>query len=307
MNDFQTLLQKAKQNVQKRPENKTNGQKPKPDDFQKTALALPSEIIISKPKPVEKRNPKPEKQDKPDKPSKITSFKKLMQLAKAVKPEGLIRDGSTVEAPRASKKAHATFQSSKKADVIGKHRENLSLAKSLPKHSNTKQNSSFRAPSAVSTKQKVVIDGKGRINSKTGVSTELIKLNIVKRDLATIEEIEEERRLKKLKSSAKDVHPLRGNRNPKTPGLTHKLPVHASISRATPPNHTTSKHKLPIPNVRPQTQESNNYSSIISKMFGYDRSRYRDESSDDDMEVNFRDLEREERRRYTILIQYKNR
>ena len=47
---------------------------------------------------------------------------------------------------------------------------------------------------------------------------------------------------------------------------------------------------------------SKNYSSIIQQMFGYNRSRYQDVASDDssDMEVNYRDLEREEKRSLRI-------
>jgi hypothetical protein len=292
MNDFRSLLQKAKQNVQERPETKVDVKLPKLEDFQRTAFALPSEIKISKPKVVEKQYSKSDSQDKPKKPSKITSFKKLMQLAKTVKPEGLIRDVSTVEVARPQRKLTAQSETPKKNNT-----RQLYNLKSSIKGANSRQKA---LPHTRPETHKVIIDGKGRLNGRTGVSTELIKLNTVKRDLATIEEIEDERRLKKLKGSAGEV------RVGKASGIiptssTPKIPLYTSSARSLPLKPISRKDRTIS-----KTQVHNDYSSIISKMFGYDRSRYRDESSDDDMEVNYRDLEKEERRRYAFFIQRQN-
>jgi hypothetical protein len=274
--EFQLLLKQAKQKVKTQPETATEQNTRGLDkEFQKMAQALPSEIKIAPKKVL-----KPEPVIKEKKSSKINSFSKLMKLAKLVKPEGLIRDASKPAHPNAVRETFA------KNSVPLSHmkQQNQVVRSRLVGTSHPSQTIIKRKPIINSTKVK--IDGKGRLNSKSGVQADLIKLNVKKRDLATIEEIEEERRLKKLNIQQKPSLVKQS-----MPPITKKIKPSAKSTILRNDKQRTEHQKPP---------QKNNYSSIISSMFGYDRSRYRDDSSDDDMEVGFGDLEREEKRSFKI-------
>lgn len=162
-------------------------------------------------------------------------------------------------------------------------------------------------------------------NPSKHIPKDLIMLNTKKRDLASVEEIHDEMMRKKKKaldgtSSSISREPQtrysqeqRGSRNPPAP-LGSAVRVHqlhasksnfAASSRASsvPPAKNISSSKKQTPSgstpreFRPKPP-ANDYSSAIQEIFGYNRHKYRDEDSDDssDMEVNYRDLEREEKK-----------
>jgi hypothetical protein len=297
--EFQLLLQQAKQQVKKKPEISLEPERKDLKDFQKTAQALPSEIRIAPKKVI----PKPETKTESVK-KKSTSFNKLMKLAKTVKPEGLIRDvskirptsnGSTTSRPT----SNGTSTTTSRTIPSSTHRPLATSISSRPTNRPSPPKPLSHAPLKKQSSQ-VRIDGNGKLNSKSGVKADLIKLNVKKRDLATIEEIEEERRLKKLKSSGMDEARVGRVEKRVEPRLESKS-VNRSESRSEPirkrlEQRMDRKRPEPRPETTRQREPSNNYSSIISQMFGYDRSRYRDDSSDEDMEVGFGALEKEEKR-----------
>ena len=160
---------------------------------------------------------------------------------------------------------------------------------------------------------------KGRnANPSKHIPKDLIMLNTKKRDLASVEEIHDEMMRKKKRAldgsqlisrepPTRYPQEQRGSRNPgRVPQLhASKSNFVATSPRASsvPPakNISSSKKRTPsgsTPREYRSKPPANDYSSAIQEIFGYNRHKYHDEESDDssDMEVNYRDLEREEKK-----------
>ncbi|KAI9288289.1 SPT2 chromatin protein-domain-containing protein [Umbelopsis sp. AD052] len=158
------------------------------------------------------------------------------------------------------------------------------------------------------------------------------RLNTVKRDLRSVEEIQQDirRQLGKPPSEVKPARervrerpPIRRSLSPRSAPTRapERRPTRRSLS---PPRPQRPAGRMPFrPSQRrrysdeeedddldgfiddgDEEEDLNNYSDVISKMFRYDRKRYRDETfSDDDMEAGASDVLREETRSSRIARQ----
>ena len=150
---------------------------------------------------------------------------------------------------------------------------------------------------------------------------DFIMLQTKKRDLASVEEIHEEILKKKFKGElprAKSLPPPRKEqiRNSLiSSSASEKKPHMSSLDRrgiktlethtsTIPSKEGSSRHAV---NTRPIGSRKSDegradYSRAIQEIFGYNRNKYNDESDDDssDMEANYRDLEREEKKSLRI-------
>jgi hypothetical protein len=129
---------------------------------------------------------------------KIKSYKNLLKLAKAVTPAGLI------SAPSSNTQAKEIFPDQ------SKNRETMQISVKNPHHPDYRPPSSNNVSSSMAfrniPKSKMISTKKFKVASKSSskIPNDLIMLNTKKRDLATVEEIQEEL-LKKKHYSGNDV------------------------------------------------------------------------------------------------------
>ncbi|KAG2177965.1 hypothetical protein INT43_003212 [Umbelopsis isabellina] len=157
------------------------------------------------------------------------------------------------------------------------------------------------------------------------------KLNMNKRDMRSVEEIQQDVRRKLGKPVPEERRPIEKDRplerrpmRPAPPAAAARRPPLSSAGRpdaSRPVARRRSPPRMPFRSNRPRPsrrysdedeydedldgfiddedveEEGNDYSEVISKMFRYDRKRYHDEMhSDDDMEAGAGDVLREEKR-----------
>ncbi|KAI8577245.1 hypothetical protein K450DRAFT_252930 [Umbelopsis ramanniana AG] len=159
------------------------------------------------------------------------------------------------------------------------------------------------------------------------------RLNTVKRDLRSVEEIQQDIRRqlgkapneeKPARERVRERQPIRRSLSPRSAPTRapERRPIRRSLSPRPRPQRPAGR--MPFrPNQRrrysdeeedddldgfiddgDEEEDLNNYSDVISKMFRYDRKRYRDETfSDDDMEAGASDVLREETRSSRIARQ----
>ncbi|KAJ3344596.1 hypothetical protein HDU91_000184 [Kappamyces sp. JEL0680] len=245
-----------------------------------------------------------------------------MKMAKNVTTTGLVKrqDASTVDSSRPPEK-------SLDKDIALRAAKDLSVPKAVspapytrPVPATTLQRPSPKLIQPVSRVPAVKHVSK-KPGRKNAIPTDLVRLNVKKRDLASVEEIHEEMRRKKGLLSSGDRP---SDSKPKLSPASIPRPVASSAkrpaedrARGLPSSEASKSHGQgrPIPGgrakeadrsaARPRVDQSplpkkkkNDYSSVIQSIFGYNRNRYRDMDSDDssDMEANYRDVEREEKR-----------
>lgn len=300
MSEFQKLLQQAKSNAPAQAIAKPNS-KPDLTTLKQKLSQLPSQIILPKPAAIKSptiiakkshpsttRNHSNQPIAKTRKVIKTPSFKQLMKIAKQSKPEGLITVNKVVDP--SSKKEQKKPLPNHSSPIFAKVVPVISTPQpaKLP-YTNRK------------TGSKIVYN-----KSRKNMPTDFVKLNVKKRDLATIEDILEEKRLRKGEPSAKDTSTKVITQSRISTSTKPDLSRRTNVGENARINSHNLKRKESYRSDSEPRKRANNYSSIISQMFGYDRSRYNNESSDDDMEVGFNDLAREEKRRYFCLTQFEN-
>jgi hypothetical protein len=197
-----------------------------------------------------------------------------MKLASNTKPKGLI----TKEAP-VERQNHNTEEK----DM----RKRISLIKSSMMDSNQHEamnNSRIKHNWKSSITKRILPNLGHRISKKNKFPDELIKLNVKKRDLDSIEDIQNQ--ILARKGILKD--PLNNSK-----AREIGTPSKPLVTTARMPKSSVVEANSKKVDKTPQTS----YSTEIQNIFGYNRSKYVDEYSDDDMEVGFNDIEREEKKR----------
>jgi hypothetical protein len=337
--EFQKILQNAKKLQRSEPNRKESlyiNPKPPVDEFKTKLLELPSDFAKPKIAVISKQHPKiPSKHsnktvysDKvtvPVEKKKVLGFKELMKLAKEPKEaptKSSLNSGDRVDKVRSKSIENQRPEKVKKDSEIERqrivNREKINQENDRRKREKTKERTEFqqnkrppmissssishqRAPHHSSFSNNLL-----QKKSQKNIPKDLIKLNVKKRDLSTIEEIQNDILKRKgvvpkaptnrpnTSQNATRVSPMSGTK------LLHREPPKTSSSQQQKRQRDNSDTKdYPLP-------KKNSYSSEISKIFGYNRGRYADDESSDDMEVGFNDLEREEKKRYFELMQFEN-
>ncbi|KAH8547622.1 SPT2 chromatin protein-domain-containing protein [Umbelopsis sp. PMI_123] len=224
--------------------------------------------------------------------------------------------------------------------------------KPMPKAPSSTPNKAHATPSKLSNKASIYTSRPSSSTSTAVAGTQMgsvrdrlknialappQRLNTVKRDLRSVEEIQQDVRRQLGKSANEDRpardrvrerQPIRRSLSPRSASARDRAPDRRPIGRSLSPRPIPRQQRPPghMP-FRPNRarrysdededddldgfiddgdveEDNNNYSDVISKMFRYDRKRYRDEAySDDDMEAGASDVLREESRSTRIARQ----
>jgi hypothetical protein len=233
---------------------------------------------------------------------KIKSYKNLLKLAKAVTPAGLI------SAPSSNTQAKEIFPDQSKTKP--RNRETMQISVKNPHHPDYRPPSSNNVSSSMAfrniPKSKMISTKKFKVASKSSskIPNDLIMLNTKKRDLSTVEEIQEEL-LKKKHYSGNDVGrqqtaPLKRNEIESNGRLEKRVDPLLKSKHISPKNTSNQLGKKRNRETSFHRSDRDEVSQTIHAIFGYNRNRYYDDSDSSDMEVNYRDLEREEKKSLRI-------
>lgn len=333
MSEFQKILQHAKKLQRSEPSKKEMlyiNPKPAVDEFKIKLLELPSDFakpkmasIISKQRPSNKNSELSKKTVHVSKPSaekkKVLGFKELMKLAsepKEVPPKPLDTLGSkSAERQRSEKKDHETEKQS--ITYRAKIKQEDSRTRMVQKHNKItpiSNISNHRVPHHSSFSK--TLQPKKR---QKNIPRDLIKLNVKKRDLSTIEDIQNEILKRKGVVPKAPTNRPSGSTSHQNVTINTKSRENTGNSKSIYSSKSSQQEKRQrelsdndsdsdsdIDTGHHPFPKKNTYSSEISKIFGYNRYRYDDDASSDDMEVGFNDLEREEKKRYFELMQFAN-
>jgi hypothetical protein len=255
-------------------------------------------------KPLDTKNPAP-------------SYKKLLKIGRSINPTGLLVQKP--EKPKESAK-ESTYLTSKAGSVKSMkaaparqspippgQRPSIWAANSasIVRPKSQTLNPSKSSPDKTKRPHQSFFPSSGKKPKRRGkddIPKDLVKLNTQKRDRASVEEIQNGIRSRKGLST--QSHLKERPRHVSDPPLSRKIsatPVRRAIASASSEREQErngqSSMKKRARSVSPPATKRNNYSSVIASIFGRNP-RYDIESDGDssDMEVGYKDVEREERR-----------